>query len=57
MATMDPCELMSTAEEQVLNDEERTLLAGYRAMAADREREEEAMEWSEALIGDSAEAR
>ncbi len=56
MATMDPCELMSPAEE-VLNDEERTLLAGYRAMAADREREEEAMEWSEALIGDSAEAR
>ena len=28
------------------------LEAGYRAMAADHEREREAMIWSEALIGD-----
>ncbi len=28
------------------------LEAGYRAMAADTERESEALEWSEALIGD-----
>jgi predicted CopG family antitoxin len=27
--------------------------AGYRAMAADKEREAEALEWSEALIGDA----
>lgn len=35
----------------------KSLLEGYRAMAADKEREEEAMEWSEALIGDTSEAR
>lgn len=28
------------------------LLAGYREMTADRAREAEALEWSEALIGD-----
>ena len=32
------------------------LAAGYRAMAADEEREHEASEWSEALIGDSTRA-
>jgi predicted CopG family antitoxin len=31
------------------------LAAGYAAMAADEEREAEAMEWSEALIADVAE--
>lgn len=30
------------------------LAAGYRAMAADHEREEEASEWIEALAGDVA---
>ncbi len=30
------------------------LLAGYRRMAADKEREAEALEWSEATIGDVA---
>jgi hypothetical protein len=39
------------------NEEDDALLSGYRAMAADTEREAEAMEWSEALIGDSSEAR
>jgi hypothetical protein len=34
-----------------------SLLAGYREMAADREREDEAEAWSEALIGDGREAR
>jgi hypothetical protein len=34
-----------------------SLLAGYREMAADREREAEAEAWSEALIGDGLEAR
>jgi hypothetical protein len=34
-----------------------TLLAGYREMAADEEREAEASAWSEALIGDGIEAR
>jgi len=29
---------------------------GYRAMAADREREAEAMEWCNSLIGDVADA-
>ncbi len=33
------------------------LLAGYREMAADEEREKEAAEWSEAMIGDGFEAR
>jgi predicted CopG family antitoxin len=32
------------------------LEAGYQAMAADEEREAEALEWTEALIGDSADA-
>ena len=32
------------------------LAEGYRAMAADHEREQEALEWSEALIGDIANA-
>ena len=31
---------------------EADLEAGYRAMAADKEYEAEALEWSEALIGD-----
>lgn len=33
---------------------EAELEAGYAAMAADEEREREAHEWSEGLIGDSA---
>ena len=33
------------------------LLQGYQEMAADHEREAEAHEWSEALIGDAFEAR
>jgi hypothetical protein len=33
------------------------LLAGYREMAADEARENEAAEWSEAMIGDGFEAR
>jgi predicted CopG family antitoxin len=32
------------------------LEAAYRAMAADEEREREALEWSEALIGDVRDA-
>ena len=32
------------------------LEAGYRAMAADEAREQEALEWSEATIGDVADA-
>jgi hypothetical protein len=38
-------------------DKDGELLKGYRAMAADREREAEAEEWSEAMIGDGFEAR
>jgi hypothetical protein len=33
---------------------EDSLLTGYREMAADREREAEAQDWSEATIGDLA---
>jgi hypothetical protein len=33
---------------------EQSLEAGYDAMAADEEREAEALEWCEALIGDVA---
>jgi len=36
---------------------EEELLRGYQEMAADEEREKEALEWSEALIGDGFEAR
>ena len=32
---------------------EHALLAGYRAMAADGIREDEAAEWADALIGDA----
>jgi predicted CopG family antitoxin len=41
--------LEDLARPHVVNDD---LLAGYRAMAADTEREREALEWSDALIGD-----
>ena len=37
--------------------QEEEILRGYQAMAADEEREREALEWSEALIGDGLEAR
>jgi predicted CopG family antitoxin len=41
------------ARPHVTSDE---LSEGYRAMAADEEREREALEWSEELIGDGARA-
>ena len=43
--------LVETARK-LSKTEHETLLEGYRAMAADEEREAEAMEWSEALLGD-----
>jgi len=43
--------------KQLERSKQDALLAGYKLMAADKEREEEAMEWSEALIGDNHEAR
>ncbi len=43
--------------QKLSKSEHETLLDGYRAMAADTEREDEAMEWSEALLGDISEAR
>lgn len=55
-----PSEIADTLVEtakSLSKDEYKTLLEGYRAMAADAEREAEAMEWSEALLGDSPEAR
>jgi predicted CopG family antitoxin len=36
---------------------EQDLEAGYKAMAADEERERDALEWSEGLIGDIADDR
>jgi hypothetical protein len=45
------------AAERLRQQDENKLSEGYRAMAADREREAEAEEWSEALIGDISEAR
>ncbi len=38
-------------------DKDHALATGYEQMAADTERESEAFAWSEALIGDSFEAR
>ena len=38
-------------------EKDKALLEGYRQMAADEEREAEATEWSEGLIGDGIEAR
>lgn len=35
------------------NSQEGSLPAGYREMAAEREREAEALEWCEGLIGDA----
>jgi hypothetical protein len=48
--------LVETAKS-LSKDEHRTLIEGYRAMAADSEREAEAMVWSEALLGDLSETR
>jgi hypothetical protein len=45
------------AARRLRQTEETRLAEGYRAMASDREREQEAMDWSEALIGDASEAR
>jgi predicted CopG family antitoxin len=42
--------LEDLARPHVVNDD---LLAGYQAMAADTAREREALEWSNALIGDA----
>ena len=39
--------------EELADSQEGGLLASYREMAADREREAEAEEWSEGLIGDA----
>jgi len=39
------------ARPHVLGDD---LAAGYRAMAQDKAREQEALAWSEALIGDAS---
>ncbi len=48
--------LIETAQK-LARTEHESLLEGYRAMAADKDREVDAMEWSEALIGDISEAR
>jgi len=45
--------LEDLARPHVVNQD---LLVGYQAMAADRQREEAAVEWSDALIGDATDA-
>ena len=45
--------LEDLARPHVLQDD---LTSAYQAMAADTEREREALEWSQALIGDVADA-
>ena len=45
----------TTRDWSLATDEE--LAQGYRDMAADKEREAEALEWCEALIGDGFEAQ
>jgi len=45
--------LVREVAEQLSNSQEGGLLAGYREMAADQQRESEAQEWSEGLIGDA----
>lgn len=45
--------LEDLARPYVVNED---LLTGYRAMAADAEREAAALEWSDALIGDADDA-
>jgi hypothetical protein len=45
--------LVRAEAEQLSHLQEGGLLAGYREMAADHERESEAREWSEGLIGDA----
>lgn len=45
------------AASVMARQEKDVLLDGYRQMASDSEREAEAMEWSESLIGDGLETR
>jgi hypothetical protein len=45
--------LVREQAEHLSNSQEGGLLAGYREMAADRQREAEAQEWSEGLITDA----
>lgn len=45
--------LEDLARPHVVTDE---IADGYQAMAADAERERDALEWSEALAGDAADA-
>lgn len=55
-----PPEIVDTvvsAASALKQQETDVLLAGYREMAADQERESEAESWSEAMIGDGFEAR
>ena len=47
-------DLVREEAERLASLQEGGLLAGYREMANDRDREMEAQEWSEGLIGDAA---
>jgi hypothetical protein len=50
-------EAVVTAARTLDRQKSDSLLAGYREMAADDQREAEAEAWSEALLGDGLEAR
>jgi len=50
-------EAVLKAASALEKDKDRALMAGYEQMAADTEREAEALAWSEKLISDSFEAR
>jgi hypothetical protein len=46
--------LVREEAEQRSNSQEGGLLSGYKEMAADQQRETEALEWSEGLINDAS---
>ncbi len=50
---MDLAEVVQERVEQLQDSRYAELRSAYREMAADREREAEAEEWSEGLIGDA----
>jgi hypothetical protein len=47
-------DLVREAAEKLANGGDLRLISGYQQMASDQEREMEAIEWSEGLIGDAS---
>jgi hypothetical protein len=50
-------DLVREAAERLANGGDLRLISGYQQMANDRDREAEAIEWSEGLIGDASTPR